>query len=177
LGDEGTFVYDTVTGQWAQFSTEGFTQWNVSNGVMWGQRIVGGSLDTADVWEVSADQRTDNGAAELDIAHAATGGIQTRSRNKLSVGALRVTGSPGELGRAAGTSLDLAYSDDNGNSYSALISADLTQGEHSTEMAYRSLGSFAAPGRVFAISDVGGPQRIDGADVEIPELDNARSAG
>jgi hypothetical protein len=176
LGVEGTWVWDLTSSEWANFFTTGFLQWDVANGTQWGNRVVGGSLNTTDVWELKAEASSDNDAA-LDIVHTVTGGLQMRTRGKLSVGALRVMTSSNKIGAIAGTSsLDMRFSDDNGDTWSATYSVALTSSV-TAEIAYRSLGSFAAPGRIFELRDVGGPVRIDGADVEIPGLDNGNPAG
>lgn len=175
LGTEGTFVYDLTTGQWAKFITDGYTRWNVQNGVMWGNRVVGGAIDSEDVWEVSATALTDQDG-DLQITHLVTGGLQTRSRLKVGVGALRLTGSVGNLGNIAGSTMRMRFSDNNGRTWSRYFDVTLTQGDYDGEIAWRSLGAFAAPGRVFELSDVGGPVRVDGVDAET-DVDNAPDGG
>lgn len=170
LGTEGTFIFDTITSQWAKFLTAGYGRWNVQNGVMWGNRVVGGAIDTPTVWEVSASLRQDDG---VDIAHAATGGVQTRSRTRHNVGAVRVTGSVGDIGSGTTSTLRLRFSDDNGKTWSNYFDNTLTQGDTSAQSEYRALGSFGAPGRIFELSDVGGPNRIDGVDADVDGLDDA----
>jgi hypothetical protein len=267
LGEEGTFKYDKVTGEWSKHITSGYdTQWNVINGTMWGHRIVGGDLIRFDMWEVDPLVLTDNtrgiefefattdvstgsdtiteathglntgdgpvqfsstdtlpgglfsgagslywvirvdantlkvastqlnaylGTAidltsvgvgthtlttyDLQIAHAATGGLQGRSRSKVGVGALLVTGSSGTLNNVDGSELRLRWSDNNGASFSNTMTVALTSGGYTTDVSFRSLGSFAAPGRVFELSDTGGPKRLDSAWADIPEIDNVPS--
>jgi hypothetical protein len=167
LGEQGTFAYDVTARTWSQFQTVPNVQWNVINGVMWGNRIVGGDLGTSDVWEAKAEALMDHDDVTL-IEHLATGGVQTRSRSKVSVSAFRVTGAVGQIGAVSGTAtMSLRWSDDNGKTFSPYFSVTLTEGSHSKEVAYRSLGAFAAPGRVFELSDMGGPLRIDGADADV----------
>ena len=174
LGEEGTFVYDITTGQWSEFITTGFVQWDVINGCMWGQRVVGGALLTTQVWEMSPDELQDEDGT--DIAHLATGGMQTRSRDKKSISALRLTGAVGTLGTGTTATVSMRYSDDNGETWSAAQTVTLTEGTYDTDLSYRALGSVARPGRIFEISDTGGPVRLDGADVEI-EGENDNIAG
>lgn len=166
LDTEGTYLIDLTTEQWCKFVTSGFSRWNMQNGVMWGTRVVGGSIDLPIVWEASATALDDDGD---DIAHVITGGTQTRSRTKHSVGAVRLTGSANKLG-AATSSMRLRFSDDNGDSWSGYKTISLTQGTVK-EMAWRSLGAFAAPGRIFEFSDTGGPVRLDGVDADIEGLE------
>lgn len=161
LDTEGTWLVDLTTEQWCKFVTSGYSRWNVQNGVMWGTRVVGGSIDLPIVWELKSTALDDDGD---NIAHVVTGGAQTRDRHKRSVGAVRLTGSANKLG-AATSSMRLRFSDDNGDSWSGYKTVSLTQGTVK-EMAWRALGAYAAPGRVFEFSDTGGPVRLDGADMD-----------
>jgi len=175
LGPEGTFVYDISTQQWAQFDTQGFGQWNLVNGTMWGQsRIVGGDSVNSYVWELNPSAVLDEGWR--DIAHVVTGGVQTRSRTFHSVEALRVTASVGQIDEVNGATFTLKYSDDNGKTWSDPFTIELTQGNYDDELAYRSLGAFMAPGRIFELSDSGGLIRIDGADVFVDGFDEDNNA-
>ena len=172
LGVEGTFVYDMTTEQWSHFYTSGFSaQWDVANGTMWGQRIIGGDLATTDVWEVSPTQLKDN--SSLDITHVVTGGLSTRSRDFTACDVVRVAASLGLLDDTAGATFSLRLSDDNGQTFSTTYSVTLTQGNYSDEVAFRSLGSFNSPGRVFELSDVGGLIRIDGCDMNPEDEDTS----
>lgn len=170
LGLEGTFVYDSVTQQWAQFNTDGFGQWNLQNGVMWGNRIVGGDSVSSQVWELDPTAVLDEGWR--DIAHVVTGGVQTRSRVFLSCDAVRLQASVGQIDEENGATLSLRFSDDFGKTWSDYFTLELTEGDFDGELAFRSLGSFMAPGRVFELSDVGGLIRIDGCDGFIDGFDN-----
>jgi hypothetical protein len=168
LGAEGTWVYDTTTREWSQFRTAGYQRWNVQRGCMWGEtRIVGGSLDTTTVWEVAASELQDD---TTNIPHIATGIITARNATH-SVAAARITGSVGNLGDVTGSTINLRYSDNQGRTWSDYFSVALTQGDYDAEIAWRALGSFAAPGRIFEVSDEGGPVRIDALDVAIDNFD------
>jgi Neuraminidase (sialidase) len=64
---------------------------------------------------------------------------------------------------ATDQSISLAFSDDNGVTWSQEFEIPLTDVSTQT-LQWPALGSFAAPGRVFRITDYSGPIRIDGAD-------------
>lgn len=170
LGEEGTFEYDLTTGQWAQFQTAGYSGWNIRAGTMWGEdnRIVGGDTLYHTVWELDPDTFTDDGFRAIE--HVAVGGVMTRSRVHHAVEALRIAGSLGYFTSGSDAVITLRYSDDNGKTW---LTAEIQTVEQGVplEVAWRSLGSFMAPGRVFEISDVGGMFRIDGADVYIENFD------
>lgn len=170
LGAEGTFAYDISTGQWARFQTAGFQGWNVRAGTMWGEdnRIVGGDTLYGTVWEVDPDTFLDEGFR--DIEHIVTGGVMTRSRRFYSVDELRIAGSLGMFTSEGEAVIRLRFSDDNGETWVTMPDPELESGSP-TEVVWRSLGSFMAPGRVFEVSDIGGMFRIDGADVYIGDFD------
>lgn len=172
LGSQGTWAYDKSTNQWAQFITKGYAQWNFANGCMWGQRIVAGDMLTTDVWEMQPGALFDNGAKE--ITHVVTGGVATRNRIYHSVDSFFLACSVGQLQDAgAAAKVTLSFSDDQGKTWTSMDTYTLTQGDFSGEIAWRSLGSFAAPGRIFKITDTGGFLRIDGADAGIDGFDAA----
>lgn len=182
LGAQGTFAYDFVTEQWSNFSTGTLAtakdapnpQWNFANGCMWGQRIVGGDLSTTDVWEMVPSAVLDNDA--VNIGHAVTGGLSTRSRTYLAVSSVRIAASFGLIDEVSGTTFNLRFSDDQGNTWSPYYSITLTSGSYDSEIAWRSLGSFASPGRVFELTDSGGLVRIDGCDAFIDGFDEDTKA-
>jgi hypothetical protein len=174
LGEEGTFAYDKITQQWCRFRTQGFDQWNMANGVMWGDRPVASDLVTPYVWELNPDAVLDEGWR--DIEHIATGGLQTRTRVYRALDAFKLTGSVGQLDEVNGATLRLRFSDDQAKTWSDYFDIDLAVGEFDTELAWRSLGSFAAPGRIFEVSDIGGLIRIDGADAAIDGFDGDGNA-
>jgi hypothetical protein len=171
LGGQGTFVYDQGTGQWAKFTSQGFDgQWNFINGTMWGDRIVGADILTDYVWEMNPLATVDEGWRE--IYHAVTGGLTLRSRVFKSCDAVRIASSIGQLDEVNGSVLLLSYSDDQEQTWVGPFAVDLIPDDFTGEIAYRSLGSFAAPGRIFLVEDMGGLLRIDGADAFIQGFDN-----
>lgn len=170
LGPEGTFLYDQVTNQWCRFITDGFDGWNFVNGSMWGKRIVGADSISTTIWEMIPTAVLDEGWR--DITHVVTGGLTTRSRTTIAVDAVRVSGSVGQLDEVNGATFTLRYSDDQGKTWSDNFDISLIEDDFDGEMAWRSLGSFMAPGRIFEFSDVGGLLRIDGADAFLNGFDN-----
>lgn len=170
LAKEGTFLYDMTTGQWSQFQTAGYDTWNMHNGTTWGEgRVVGGDALSGFVWEMNPDMTVDEGFRSL--THIVTGGLVTRSRVRLAVESLRLTASVGTDTDTLGASVSLRWSDNLGKTWSGYQTISLTASDFDGEIAWRSLGSFAAPGRVFEISDVGGMVRIDGTDAGIDDFD------
>lgn len=176
LGSEGTFAYDDTTSTWSKFITFGYNQWDLVNGCMWDQRIVGGDLLTTTIWECQPSATKDNDGT-LDIQHVAMGGLVKRTRVFSSNAALRLAVSTGTIDSSTGAYVTLSFSDDQGKTWTTLPSINLTQGDFEGEIAWRGLGSFAAPGRLYRIIDVGGFVRIDGCDAEMDNFDEDESGG
>lgn len=176
LGPNGTFVYDKTTQQWCRFITDGQPGWNMNNGAMWGtNRIVGGDSITSQVWELDPSAVRDDGWR--DINHAVTGGLATRSRVFYAVDALRLSASAGQVDEETGATITMAFSDDQGKTWSDPQTLTLTADDFTEEIAWRSLGSFNAPGRIFQITDIGGIIRYDGCDAFIDNFDTDKPEG
>lgn len=174
IGSQGTFAFDTVTQQWSKFETNG-SNFAVVNGLMWAQRVVGGDPISGDLWELDPGATKDSGGL-YEISHVVTGGISTRSRTYLSVSAFRVSASFGKIDDTAGVVFNLRFSDDQAQTWSPYFPIALVEGAYDTELAWNSLGSFAAPGRIFELSDSGGLIRIDGCDAFLDGFDNDRQS-
>jgi hypothetical protein len=178
LGAQGTFCYDLTTKQWSEFQTISHTGWNMRNGCSWDvtNRPVGADSTFPYVWELIPDNMLDEGFRELE--HWVTGGVPTRSRTFHSVSALRISASSGYvMGNANDIPgpiyFEMQFSDDNGQTWNTSPEPILLQeGVTTQDIAWRSLGAFMAPGRIFQIYDSGGLVRIDGADVYIDGFDD-----
>lgn len=169
LGTQGTFLYDETTNEWCEYQTAG-GQWNMTNGVMWSQRVVAGDITGPDLWELDPAATKDAGGT-YELTHTVTGGLMSRSRTFISLSAFRVAASFGIVDDT-GVTFNLRYSDDQGATWQTTDPITLVAGAFSDEIAWRSLGSFMAPGRIFELSDAGGLIRIDGADAFLDGFDN-----
>lgn len=171
LGEEGTFIFDLITRQWCNFRTGGHVGWNMKNGCVWQEtnRILGGDAQYPYVWEMKPDEPIDEGFRPVE--HVVTGGVPLRSRVYVGCESLRLAASSGSIMGDSGATMTMKFSDDNGKTWSADYVIDLVANAFSQELAWNSLGSFAAPGRIFEISDSGGLIRIDGADLFLNNFD------
>jgi hypothetical protein len=164
LGNVGTYVYDTTTQRWSNWSTQGWAPaWNFLFGNMWGEsRIVGADAVYGILYEMDPSAVLDEGWRE--IYHEVTAFITARGRSNIRLDDLRIVGSSGYLDAVNGATITLQYSDDNGTTWSAPRNVTLTEAHTFMEIAWRSLGAFHSPGRIFSLQDSGGLLRIDGAD-------------
>lgn len=160
LGEEGDWVYDTTTHEWCQLQTQGFNGLNFTKGVMWGIRIMGGDALYPYLLEMDPNQPFDDGFRPIE--RIVTGGIPTRGRSTIGVANFSLTASVGDDASVA-LPISLAFSDDNGVTWSEEFEIPLTDAS-SQLLIWNALGSFAAPGRIFRITDYAGPVRLDGAD-------------
>jgi hypothetical protein len=161
LGLEGDWAYDTTTKEWSNLQTQGFNGMNFTNGVMWDNRIMGGDSLYPVLLELDPTQPFDDDFRPVE--HVVTGGVPTRTRNAIGVANFTLTASVADEATEV-QPITLAFSDDNGVTYSAEMPITMT--DTSTQLLiWNALGSFSAPGRVFRITDYGGPIRLDGADV------------
>jgi hypothetical protein len=160
LGPEGDWAYDTTTQEWSQLQSQGFDGLNFTKGVMWNLRIVGGDSLNPFLLELDPTQPLDEGWRE--IQRVVTGGIPTRGRSVIGVANFSLTASVGD-DNSTDMPISLAFSDDNGVTWSQEFDMMLT--DASTQLLiWNALGSFSQPGRIFRITDVAGPVRLDGAD-------------
>lgn len=161
LGPEGDWAYDTTTQEWCQLQTQGFPGINFTHGTMWGLRVIGGDALYTYLYEMDPNQPLDE--SWRDVKHMVTGGTATRSRASIGVANFTLTASVG-LDSEIDQAISLAFSDDNGVSWSEEFDIPLTD-ISSQMLIWNALGSFSAPGRVYRITDYSGPIRLDGADV------------
>lgn len=160
LGEEGDWAYDTTTQEWCQLSSLGFDGLNFTHGVMWGIRVMGGDSLYPSLLELDPTQPNDE--AWREIQRIVTGGIATRGRSVVGVANFNVTASVGD-DTSVDQPISLAFSDDNGVSWSPEFDIPLTD-KGTQLLIWNALGSFSAPGRIFRITDTAGPIRLDGAD-------------
>lgn len=161
LGPEGDWAWDTTTHEWCQLQSQGFPGMNFTHGVMWGVRVMGGDALYTYLYELDPTKSLDEGWRE--VQHKVTGGVATRTRSVIGVANFTLTASVGN-DSAIDQNISLAFSDDNGVTWSQEFGIPLTNVSSQT-LIWNALGSFSAPGRVFRITDYSGPIRLDGADV------------
>lgn len=164
LGPEGDFGYDKDTKQWCQLITQGFDNWNFSRGTMWRTRIMGGDLLYPVLYELDPNAADDEGWRP--VMRIVTGGVTVRSTNMIGVANFRVTASLGALADAT-SDINFSFSDDNGATWTTMEPITIVQGETDVPLVWDGCGSFQAPGRIFQVSDQGGPASINGADVAL----------
>lgn len=172
LGEEGTWVYDFTTQQWSRFDSIGHAgMWNARLGVYWAAKRANVVSDITNEYLhfIDPEQPLDEGWRPIN--YIVTGGVEARNRNFHTQESFRLVTSTGAVADPLGATLTFRFSDDLGKTWRATYTHTVTPGEFQ-EIAWRSLGTIRAPGRIFEVSSEGGLVRIDVADAEIEGMDD-----
>lgn len=170
LGEEGTVAYDLLTGEWSQFQTEGLPGWNMELGLTWNGKIIAGDQQNPLLWRLEPQSALDDDFKP--VKRIATGGLPVRQRAFPAQASFSLAASVGTPAAGQETPIvSLRVSDDAGNTWRSLRDIVLEPDAFNQEIAWRSMGSLRAPGRVFEITDIGGFIRLDGADADVEGFD------
>lgn len=165
LGMFGTLIYDSTTDQWAQWQTEGYPGWNAEQGLNWYNDIVFGDNQNGILWRADPESMLDDDFRP--IRRVATAILPARGRQTVTLDSVFVTASVG-FPTSDEPLVQLRFSDNYGQTWTDMtdLAVVIVNEDYSQEIAFRSLGSFGAPGRVIEISDYGGVVRIDDASYD-----------
>lgn len=167
LGELGTYVCDLSTGLWAQFQTQGMTQWNAEVGLMWQGMIIAGDNQNPTLWDFDPDGQLDDDYKQ--VIHESVGIYPVRTRNFVSFDLLAITVSHSNPNASSPAStIALSYSDNDGKTFAVAdpIFTIISDSEPQ-DIQWSSLGSANQPGRIFKITDVGGMVRLSSADLTV----------
>ena len=176
LGEQGTFVYDFSTRQWAQWITGGLNTWNMEIGTTWKGVVVAADQSNPIIWQLTPSSFIDDGFKTMK--RVVTGGLFVRQRQVVPNYAFRITASVGSPEFATTIpatvpEVALEFSDDQGKTFTGAGALTLVMDDQEQELAWMSLGAIKAPLRVFRVTDIGGIASIYGADAEV-EVDEDR---
>jgi hypothetical protein len=172
LGEQGTFVYDESTQQWAKWQTAGLSGWNMEIGTVWKGRIIAADQAEPTLWELDPLSFIDDDFKPQ--TRVVTGALSMRNRAMIPNYAFRITASladvdvPLTLPETEPT-ITLEISDDQGKTFQSMGSIVLDLNDPKQELAWLSLGTMEPPMRVFKVTDLGAVARIDGGDAEVGE--------
>lgn len=162
LGPVGTFVYDFTSKTWSRWRTANFLLWNMFNGIRWNGINVAADLEFPFIYEIRPDLQSDEGFRP--IIRKVSGALTVIGRDFKGCDIVYLTASVGDPTEFP-TTVDLRFSDDQGNSWSDEYSIALEEGNTEQQLSWRSLGQMKSPGRIFEITDTGGLVRISALDV------------
>lgn len=162
LGAEGTFVFDVLSEQWAQWETQGFNQWNAEAGIEWNDEVYFGDNELPTLWKLNPDSFLDDDFRL--IKRVVTGGIPADARGTLRTGMLVLsTEQQSAFDDESVPYVQLSISDDGGVTFNDR-EALTVDGSKTQDLSWRGLGMIRAPGRVFKITDEGAIVTIKGMD-------------
>lgn len=164
LGDQGTYVFDVLTGEWSEWETDGYVGWNAENGVTWNGEVYFADRAQPIIWRMNPDSFLDEDFRIIN--RVVTGAVPVRTRDFYSCFAAFLTAKVGAPDPENGSTVRLRFSDDAGETWFDAGSVELSLGDYTQELSWRSLGQMGAPGRIFEVADWGGTVRIDGFDIE-----------
>lgn len=180
LGDQGTLVYDVTTAQWMTWESavRDIPNWRAQTGCNWnnaldnfyGSEVVAGDDTTGMLWVVDPDQGFDGDGTDLTntvidrYERVLTGGLPMRGRGNTKSNLVFLTASLGNP--VSGSQVLLRTSDDLGKTWTDNGYITVNPNEWDQDIAWYSLGSFGAPGRIFEVVDDGAFERIDSLDMK-----------
>lgn len=167
LGVSGALIYDLTTGQWTRFETAGFDgAWNFKNGFHWrtGDAVVGGYDGNGRLLKLTPGSYLDEGWRP--VTYEVRGRLVTDGVDFLRQYALRMIGSAGVLADDISPVMNMQFSDDRGETWSAVYTLALTPNTRQ-RVEFRSLGAFTSPGRIFRIYDQGGIRFISSVEADL----------
>lgn len=172
LGEQGTFVYDELTEEWAKWQTDGLPGWNMEIGTTWRGDVIAADQQNPIIWRLNPDSFIDDDFKPQ--TRKVTGGLSMRQRAFIanySFTAVASMGTPEVPNTAPATlpTVSLRFSDDQGKTFFDAGSRTLNADDFTQTLEWRSLGTMQPPQRVFEITDTGAIVRLDGADADVGE--------
>ncbi len=184
LMDE-TLVHDFNLGKWYSWgSGVASDRWRAALGQTWNANLgvimkaLGGSTQSSTVCgddvngalyfldPTLAEDDSQLGVAGQPFSRIITGEIAMRGSNFVSCPMVEITSSNGEASSGlVNANVELTISDDRGHNYRSAGALAVDPGVYNITLAWRSLGSFTGPGRLFRITDYGALARVDGMDL------------
>lgn len=170
LGNEGTIVWDKLTGQWAQWQSPTFNYWRSADVVDWEGYNLACDTESGKIWEIDPTGRLDYG--DTPIQSKVVGYLTYRMRSEvpcyLAQLALK-TGDPPSGFSDGSVGITLRTSTDNGQSF--IDHGEIDGGGVGEKIAVRwyGLGLMRSPGMLFELTDTGYTRRIDGLTIEMPD--------
>ena len=175
LGPKGALVFDATTRQWSRWESKGYAgHWDFKNGFQWisGRMVVGGSAVGGGVRRIDPDTHLDEGWRPVD--YEVRGALFTGGTDRLRQYALRLIGATGQPADEQAPVLKMRFSDDQGVTWSPEHTMRLKT-DTRQRIEFRSLGAFAAPGRIFRLYDEGGIKYLAYVEAEIGGEDGSRA--
>jgi len=157
----GTFVYDLMTDQWAEWETADFGFWNAQYHVKWQDKYYASTMFENQINLVDPTAVLDD--SFRDNSFIVTGRLESQDREYVANPEAQIFGSIG----LRGGDVNLRYSDDEGANWSADRIVTTVPGVRNANVMFYDLGSVTAPGRIYQIEDLGTMRRVQSLKVKL----------
>lgn len=154
IQDQGTFVYDQTTQQWAQWNSGSLLYWDVQFMQDWGDFTYASTLIDNSIVQIDPDSVLDDSFRVNTFQ--ATGRVESQSRRWVQNPEAQLFGSIG----LRGGDVTLRMSDNEGETFMPDMTIEMTEGVRDANVVFYNLGSVRAPGRLYQIEDEGALRRI-----------------
>ena len=188
LGNIETLVYDFHAEQWYVYGSHETDLWRAYTGINWqggnvlsqtyGTNVLVGDDGNGALYFLDPDGSYDDDAVEgstvpREFPREVYGQVALRSFDFIPCFGVQLMGSVGEMSESGLTAVTLSTSDDQGHTYDDQGTVTVPNAGYDTRVEWWSLGSFAAPGRLFKVRDLGTLHRIDYLEmIDPPEADD-----
>lgn len=178
---EETLVYDLSQQKWYSWGSLDSKQLGLRYGLNWvqtsamafdyGTNIVCGDDSTGAMFFLDPTKVDDDSSLGVDgetraFDRIVYGQFPVRGNTAQPCYGVQLFGSLGDVQDPTLTSIQLEYSDDQGNTFVDAGTIDMVAGSYNQRIYWRSLGSMTQPGRLFRLTDSGGLLRLDGLDID-----------
>ncbi len=183
LGEFETLIYDTHAEEWYQWGSGETDLWAVLDGVNWdgghnysgafGSNVLAGSDSNGALFlldpEGTDDESAVDGSGTLEpFIRIAMAQYFMRGYDEIPCYGVELEGSIGDVRSPNPTDVTLFISDDRGDTYFECDTISIAADDLTARVNWTSLGSMAAPGRLFKVVDYGALHRIDLLEMQGP---------
>lgn len=180
LGNDKTFVFDALSGQWYIWGGGDSLLWNTYSGCAWqgasrisgvyGSNIVVGDDANGSIYFLDPDKTDDDasvdGISPVPFKREAYTQLAFTGYERKRCFGVTLYGSTGYTSAAEDQTVTLEYSDNRGVDFTSTTSLNTVPEEYNERLHWRSLGSMLAPGRIFRVTDYGALKRLDSMEME-----------
>lgn len=163
--DRGTFLFDAMSNQWAQWQSGDLPYWNAQFHVEWKGDFYAGSLIDNAMVRINPDSVLDD-SFRTNLFQA-TGRLESKSRRWIKNPEAHLFGSVG----LRGGDIALRYSEDEGLTWSFDRVVNVAVGDRDMNVMFYDMGSVKSPGRIYQIEDEGTMRRIQTLQVKLGDGD------
>lgn len=144
--DEVTLVYDLLQQKWSRWDSFGYSIWRAHVGIQVNEDVYAGDSSLGIIWKLEDGYSDDGNPVIREVSgfvlSQASGEVCSSVNLRMNVGWAAVYGQTPKI--------EMRWSDDYGFTWTQYFPANVgSKGNYEYDVSWRSLGSFARPGREF----------------------------